>query len=264
MFLLLTCLLAGITAQPPIPLSVREVTAGRAGSGQVITLKLTGNATPSPGKLLENPWRLYFDFLGVVPGRQRTVNVEAGAVSHVRIGANQPAPPVTRVVIELTRRVTWRMETGPAHGEFRVVIDDAAGVADRPAAAAETGRVIYEPGPSMPAVPPARDRRAQITSDLFQTAPLLEAMRAWSGPSDAALAQLIAKAEELSTGARAMRITGSAGDVALVAAVDAVLNAARARAAALADGTPQSRANAIAAANGALLLLAHAQRQQSR
>ena len=155
------------------------------------------------------------------------------------------------------------MEAGVASGEFRVIIDDAPSVAGTPGAAANTGRVIYQPAPAVPDLP-ARDRRAQVTSDLFQTAPMLEGMRAWTGPSDAALAQLIAKAEGLSAAARAMRSTGSAGDVALVAAADAVLNAARARAAALADGTAQSRANAIAAANGALLLLAHAQQQQSR
>jgi hypothetical protein len=253
MHLLLACLLAGFQAQPPIPLSIQAVTAAQTATGHVITLQLTGTAGPSTGRLLENPWRLYFDLPGVVPGKQRTVNVEAGAISHVRIGVNQPSPPVTRVVIELTKRVTWRLEPGSAPGEFRVVITDPS-----------PGRVIYEPKPAAPAAPAARDRRAQITADLFQSASMLEAMRAWTGPSDAALVTLMAKAEELSTGARAMRVTGSAGDVALVAAVDALLAATRARAQALADGTPQSRDNAIAAAHGALLLLAHAQQQQSR
>lgn len=263
MYLLMTCLTAGIAMQPPIPLSILEVAASRSGGAHVITLKLSGMARPSAGTLLENPWRLYFDLPGVVPGKQRTLHVEAGAISHVRIGTNQPAPPVTRVVIELTKRVTWRTEPGAAPGEFRVIITDPSPAAARQPDAGRAGRVIYEPAPA-PAPPPARDRRAEIRADLFQTAPMLEAMRAWTGPGDAALAALMAKAEEWSTGARAMRITGSAADVALVAAIDALLAATRARAAALADGTAQSRANAIAAANGALLLLAHAQQQQSR
>jgi hypothetical protein len=56
-----------------------------------------------------------------------------------------------------------------------------------------------------------------------------------------------------------MQITGSEPDRALVAALDAVAAAADARATALADGSAQSRANAIAAAGGALMLLHHAQ-----
>lgn len=82
-------------------------------------------------------------------------------------------------------------------------------------------------------------------------------MRAWTGPSDADLAAMIAGLERLSAGARALQITGTAPDIALVAAVDAALAAATARAQALADGTPQSRANAIAAANGAAIMLEH-------
>lgn len=240
-------------------MAIRAVTSAPGATGTVLTLQLTGAVQPSAGRLLENPWRLYFDLPGVVPGPQRTLNVESGSISHMRIGINQPAPPVTRVVIELTRRVTWRMEPGPAPGELRVIIDDPA--ADAGAAKGPAGRVIYAPAA---AAPPARDRRAQIKGDLFEMAPLLEAIRAWTGPSDGALAAMLAKAEELGTGARAMRITGSAGDVARVAAIDAVLAAARARAQALADGTEQSRANAMTAANGALLLLAHARQQQPR
>jgi hypothetical protein len=191
-----------------------------------------------------------------LPGNRRLVRVEAGPVSQIRLALNQPSPPVTRVVIDLTRPVSWRVETSAGGRELRVVI---AGV-ERPLPAgtggAAVGVVMYAP-PADPS--PARDRRAEIQSQLFGMGGVLQAMRAWTGPSDAELATLIATVAELSTGARAMQITGSEPDRALVAALDAVAAAAGARATALADGSAQSRANAMAAAGGALVLLNHAQ-----
>jgi hypothetical protein len=75
-----------------------------------------------------------------------------------------------------------------------------------PAPSGSTGKVIYT-APATPA--PAVDRREDIRSQLFAMVPSLEAMRDWKGPSDAELANLIAAADQLSTGARAMRVTGS-------------------------------------------------------
>jgi hypothetical protein len=115
-----------------------------------------------------------------------------------------------------------------------------------------TGRVFYQPSPQPAAAP---DRRTDLTADLFRMQTALDAMSAGTGPSDADLAVLIASAERMSGVARGLRVTGAAGDLALSAAIDAVLMAGRARAQALADGTPQSRANAITAARGALLLV---------
>jgi hypothetical protein len=239
----------------PAPL-VAGITAARAGDEVVIALSVTGGAAVPAPQLLEAPWRLYFDLPGVLPGSRPAVAVGAGPVSQVRVALNQPSPPVTRVVIDLTRRVTWRVETSPDGRELRVIVADVATPAPAGAGLAPGGRVIYPPA----ATPePARDRREDIRAQLFAMGGVLGAMRAWTGPSDAELATLIAAAATLSTAARAMQITGLEQDRALVAAIDGVSAAAAARPQALADGTPQSRANAIAAAAGALLLLEHAQ-----
>ena len=239
----------------PTP-SVTGLTAARNGDEVVITMSLTdGGPAPAP-RLLEGPWRLYFDVAGVLPGNRRLVRVEAGPVSRIRLALNQPSPPVTRVVIDLTRRVSWRVETGAGGREIRVVIAGVEPPLPAGTGGAPPGVVMYAP-PADPA--PARDRRADIRSQLFSMGGVLQAMRAWTGPSDAELATLIATVAQLSTGARAMQITGSEPDRALVAAIDAVAAAADARATALADGSAQSRANAIAAAGGALVLLQHAQ-----
>lgn len=235
-----------VTAAVP---SIRSVTAAPAGTGLVITVQLTGPVKPSAGKLIDNPSRLYFDLPGAVPGKQRILNIERGAVSHVRIGMNQPAPPVTRVVIELSAKVRWRIEPGASAAEVRVILEDAV--------PASSGRVFYQPAPESS---PAVDRRSDIRADLFRMQTALDAMAAWTGPSDADLAVLIESAERMSAAARGLRITGAPADLALSAAIDAVLTAGRARAQALADGAPQSRANAIAAANGASLLISEVSR----
>lgn len=240
-----------ILAQPAP--RVAGVTAARAGSEVVVTVSLTAGAPAPAPRLLEGPWRLYFDIAGVLPGNRRLVRVEAGPVSAIRLALNQPSPPVTRVVIDLARPVAWRVDPSAGGRELRVVIMD---VDQLPAAGgAPQGLVMYAP-PADPA--PARDRRAEIQSQLFAMRGVLQAMRGWTGPSDADLATLVAAVAQLSTGARAMQITGSQPDRALVAALDAVAAAADARVKALADGSAQSRANATAAAAGALVLLEHA------
>lgn len=231
------------------------IRATPSGDDVVVRLLLSGPATPSEPVLLENPWRLYVDLPGVQPGSRKTVDVRTGAVTHVRVALNQTAPPVTRVVIDLSSKVAWRSERSADGRELRLIVGGGAAAAKpAPAPAGPRGAVFYAPAaPAAPAVP--RDRREQIRAGLFAMSGAFEAIRAWTGPSDADLAAMIASLEELATGARAMQVSGSASDRALLSAIDAAGAAARARAAALADGTAQSRDNAIAAAAGALLLI---------
>ncbi len=246
---------APLTAQPAP--QVTAVAAARAGGVTSVTIGLMPGARVSEPRLLEQPWRIYFDITGVRPGGRRLLEVGGGPVSRVRLALNQPDPAVTRVVIDLSEKAPWRMER--AGGDVRVVIGrEAMRAADAPIDGAEApGKVIYvPPGPVTPAV----DRRAQIRAKLFAMAPAVDAIRTWNGPADGELAALIAESEELATGARAMAVSGSAADQALVAAIDAVAAAARARARAIADGTDQSRANAISAASGAILLLEHSRK----
>lgn len=241
-----------LTAQPAP--QVTAVAAAHAGGVTTVTIGLMPGAQVSEPRLLEQPWRIYFDITGVRPGSRRLLEVGGGPVARVRLALNQPDPAVTRVVIDLSEQAPWRMER--AGGDVRVVIgSEAARAAGAPIEAAEApGKVIYvPPGPVTPAV----DRRAQIRARLFAMAPAVDAIRTWSGPADGELAALIAESEELATGARAMTVSGSAADQALVAAIDAVAAAARARARAIADGTEQSRANAISAASGVLLMFEH-------
>lgn len=241
---------------------VDAIRATQAGDEVVIRLLLSGPATPSEPVLLEHPWRLYVDLPGVLPGSRKAVDVRTGGVTQVRVALNQTAPPVTRVVIDLSSKAAWRSERSGDGRELRLIVGGDGTTAAKPAAAPQgpRGAVLY--APAAPAAP--RDRREQIRADVFAMRGAIEAIRAWTGPSDADLAAMIASLEQLATGARAMQISGSASDRALLSAIDAAGAAARARAAALADGTPQSRDNAIAAAAGALLLLERARSLESK
>ena len=238
---------------------VGKVEAARAGADMVVTLRFAQPATPADPVLLSDPWRLYFDIPGVLPSEEGPLTVGTGTVLTVRMALNRREPPRTRVVIEMTSKPVWRVEREPDGKTMRVVIEKVFHEETRPAL--PRGTLIYIP-PTAGTASVAIDRREQIKLQLFAMTPAVEAMRAWTGPSDADLANIIAATEQLSSGARAMQITGSAADIALVSAIDAVSAAAAARARALADGTPQSRANAIAAAAGALLLLDNARKFQ--
>lgn len=233
------------------------LSAATSGGSVVVSVALTGPAAPSAPVLLENPLRLYVDIPGARPGSQRLLNVNAGGVSRVRVALNRQAPPVTRVVIELTARTAWKLERAEDGREVRVIIGSA------PAPSTGRGALIFQPAPAPAPAPPLAapaDRRERIRSDLRAMTGALGEMRAWTGPSDADLATMIAALERLSADARGLQITGTAPDIALVAAVDAALAAATARAQALADGTPQSRLNAVSAASGALMLIDHLKR----
>ena len=238
------------------PARVTSVTAAPSGGDTIVTIGLGADARVSQPRLLEQPWRIYFDISGLAPGDTRLVEAGGATVARVRLALNQPQPAVTRVVIELTRKAAWRMERADGGREVRIVVEGTAGAgADaNGAAAAARGKVIYAPPPAPSA---AVDRREQIRAQLYAMGPTLDAMRAWTGPSDGELAALMGAIDQMATGARAMRITGSESDLAMIAAVDAIAAAASARARALADGSPQSRANAVAAASGALLLMDH-------
>src|SRR5688572_9111599 len=84
--------------------------AAESGRDIVITVTFTAPVAPAAPVMVEGPWRLYVDLPGTRPGSQRQLDVKAGPVALVRVALNQPSPPVTRVVIELTARTAWRIE----------------------------------------------------------------------------------------------------------------------------------------------------------
>jgi hypothetical protein len=72
------------------------------------------------------PFRVFVDFFNVVPRVDAVTPVNRGGVSQVRVALNQTDPPVTRVVLDLTHRSSYRVEKDPHEREFRIIIGAAA------------------------------------------------------------------------------------------------------------------------------------------
>lgn len=225
---------AGLASRAEAQTTLVGMRAEPTAEGAVITLQLSSPVTPRPAELIDNPTRLFFDLPGVTPGRQRVLQVAHSGVAQVRAALNQPAPPLTRVVIELDARMEWRVEPGAAPHEIRV-------------------RLWRQPSTRATVI----DRRQQIMTDVRALAPAFEAIRAGAGPGEQELGVILKSLEEMSTAARAMQTSGLQSDLMLVSTIDGMMNAVRARLQALLDNQAQSRANAISAAQGALLLLGH-------
>jgi type IV pilus assembly protein PilQ len=100
---------------------LNDVQAQPAGDGVIVTLQ--GNA-PLTGRAfeLEGPDRLVVDLEGVVNSSpRRSVDVSSPLVNGVRVAQFHGDPdPVTRVVVDLDRPVTYRLEATPNGAELRV------------------------------------------------------------------------------------------------------------------------------------------------
>jgi len=72
------------------------------------------------------PFRVFVDFVNVVPRVDAVTPVNRGGVRQVRVALNQTDPPVTRVVLDLTHRSSYRVEEDPYDHEFRIIIGSAA------------------------------------------------------------------------------------------------------------------------------------------
>jgi type IV pilus assembly protein PilQ len=129
---------------------LEEVTAESSTDGVAVRLLADGTIS-AKDFVLANPPRLVIDLPGVRNTvRRRVVPVTGGLVSRVRISQFQSAPdPVTRVVLDLTRPVSYSLH---ADGERLSVVVGEATAAAAPAVAEQ---VVTPPPPAAPAVEPA-------------------------------------------------------------------------------------------------------------
>ena len=100
--------------------------------------------TPTVG-VLKGPPRIYLDFRDVTTAKVGTLVQGNALVRRVRVGLNQPRPPVTRVVIELARAAPHRIEAGGRQQELRVVVGASAATQPAPPP------VPQGPAPAVPA-----------------------------------------------------------------------------------------------------------------
>lgn len=94
------------------------------GSDDHVVVGLVGDRILSglPQEIAVPPYRVFVDFASIVPGVDPVTLVGRGGVDRVRVALNQSSPPVTRVVLDLSRRSTYRVERDPNRLEFRIII----------------------------------------------------------------------------------------------------------------------------------------------
>jgi len=83
------------------PVMVSSISVARGQGTMDIEIAGNGPMTAKAMKL-SSPARVVIDIANAVPGRNQTIAVNSGDVKAVRMGRFQTAPPVTRVVVDLT------------------------------------------------------------------------------------------------------------------------------------------------------------------
>lgn len=142
--------------------AANELLAVRAWhTGDVVTISVRGNG-PLYASAIENvesgPPRVLLDFRGVTAGRTvpHALAVGHGEVQGVRVALNSLTPRVTRVVVDLARRLPFVVDsTGDAHDEVRVTFGPAAAL--RALEAADLAVALVPEPPGTPVVTTPRD-----------------------------------------------------------------------------------------------------------
>lgn len=128
--------------------AIRDVRVTRRGNATAITLLgagrlvFTGIDAPKDG-----PPSLSIDLPNVTSSLPTVTPIGQGPVERVRIGINEHAPLATRVVMELSRRTPYRVESSQDGQDLTVVFeepvpDPASQAPAAPASAAQGGRVL--------------------------------------------------------------------------------------------------------------------------
>jgi type IV pilus assembly protein PilQ len=125
-------------------------------------VRLRGNGALSPTSIEEArdlPPRLVIDLPGVLPKVPAVLPVGGTDLKRIRVAANSQTPLVTRVVLDLTRRLPYRVD-GDGGREIVIELGDApaaaAATGDGPAdATAPTPTLAAADAPAAPAPPPA-------------------------------------------------------------------------------------------------------------
>jgi len=151
---------ASATVSRAAATELRAVRASR--SGDEVTVTIVGNGPLTASTVEESkdlPPRVLLDFEGVAAGRAvpAVVDVNQADVTRVRVATNSRTPLVTRVVVDLARKVTYRVEPAGADGEEVRVIFGTAPTSPPPTVATaavdvpEAAAVVMptaEPGPA--------------------------------------------------------------------------------------------------------------------
>ncbi len=135
---------------------LQSVRVGKIDSGYTVTLSGNGSLKATKVDAAETPHRVFLDFTGVATGSAPAVTqVGNDGIERVRVATNSREPLITRVVIDLARKIPYTIETVGA--ELRVLFNWAV------EKAADTAAAITEPAFSTPAAAPVAV--ASVVSD---------------------------------------------------------------------------------------------------
>ena len=139
---------------------LRSVRIGTIENGYAVTL--AGNGSLVAAKVDETtdmPHRVFLDFAGVATGSAPAVTpVNNTDIERVRVATNSREPLITRVVIDLARKIPYTVET--VGQELRILFQKAI------EKAAETAAAITEPAVAAPIVEPAADAQIGVSADV--------------------------------------------------------------------------------------------------
>ena len=151
---------ADVAATAKKATQLRSVRVGSIDNGYAVTL--AGNGSLVAAKVDETsdrPHRVFLDFAGVATGSAPAITqVNNPDIERVRVATNSREPLITRVVIDLARKIPYTVET--VGEELRVLFKKAI---ER---AAETAAMITEPAVAAPIVEPAADAQIGVAADV--------------------------------------------------------------------------------------------------
>ena len=140
---------------------LRSVRVGEIEEGYAVTL--SGNGALVAAKVdatTDMPHRVFLDFAGVATGSAPAVtSVNNDDIERVRVATNSREPLITRVVIDLARKIPYTVET--VGEELRVLFKKAVEKAAE-AAAAITEPAVVAVADAMPVAEPAAAEQAAV------------------------------------------------------------------------------------------------------
>jgi hypothetical protein len=142
---------SGQTATKRIEISLRAITVAAAGETATVVIEASGPLSPPSSGFASNPARIYIDFTDVTPGQPVQPVQPNPIVRRVRVAEHNAAPLVTRVVIDLTKAMSYRIDSSKlTHGRLVVML----GVADTVDAPKPQSPPPTQPAPSAKPQPP--------------------------------------------------------------------------------------------------------------
>jgi type IV pilus secretin PilQ/predicted competence protein len=150
--------------------------------GPMLVLQGNGALSPSNVELTkEPPYRLVLDFAGVSPAVKATTAVGNGPVDRVRVAVHSTQPLVTRVVVDLTGPVAYRVDQ--SEGGLAIVFGEAAEANLAAPAAEVVTAAAANPRPSEPPPIPIQTPpdKQPVSEDLLRRVRALQAQQPSQG-----------------------------------------------------------------------------------